>query len=565
MQANGRARGSGVIAHRRTYAASVRVRDIPDRVTASVFALVALCLYVPYLARYPTEWDGVQLTFGLDRFDISQHSPHPPGYYLYVLSGRLVRVTTPLSGSRSLQVVAAIAAAATVGLAYLLGREMSGRWLGLATAGFLLTSPFLWFYGVSVATYSFDALLSVGLLLLACRARPGSWHPVAAALVLGLGAGLRQTSLILLAPIVLVAAGRGVRSVRRAVQTAVAGVAGILVWLVPMLQEQPGGLREYRHESVHYLHEALRATSPFYGAPQHGFRNNVGQATGYTVAAVEVLLPATALAMFLFLVTRGWRQRRAVADGDEGVTRSRVWGPALLATAVVPSILFVLLFQFGKAGYVLSYLPALALLLLWPATRLPPRHRLFVGAVLALGYLVDGQRFVSGIGALPISYHEARGPWFAQEQYGAPYPVTARTLHIIDRDTREYLAIGRELDPRRDVLAYVWGNGAQRYRHAMYTLPTFTTHLVRNGDELAGRRRHSRGEYDHVLEVPPGGDAAFVLDTVTPEMQRLIEAGTARRFTLSTGPTVFLVHPGTTIFGVTVRETPDALERALGR
>src|SRR5207302_9292727 len=65
------------------------------------------------------------------------------------------------------------------------------------------------------------------------------------------------------------------------------------------------------------------------------------------------------------------------------------------------SVAFVVLFHFGKAGYVLSFLPAAVLLLLWPAAKLP--RRALVGASLVVVAVagVDAQRFLQAAGVLP--------------------------------------------------------------------------------------------------------------------------------------------------------------------
>ena len=68
-----------------------------------------------------------------------------------------------------------------------------GPWVGLAAGLVVATSPFAWFSGSIVATYSFDMVGCSLLLILAWRARPGSWHGVAAVVALGLLAGFRQS------------------------------------------------------------------------------------------------------------------------------------------------------------------------------------------------------------------------------------------------------------------------------------------------------------------------------------------------------------------------------------
>ena len=514
----------------------------------------ALVLYAWAAARWPTEWDSVSLVFGVDRFDVHQASPHAPGYWLYVATGRLIRVVTPLDATQSLTTASALAAAATVAMAYVVGRAMGGRWLGLAAAGVLCTSPFLAFYGSSVASYPFDALASLVLLYLAWRALPGSWHGPAAAAALGVAGGTRQSSLLLLLPIAVVAVVRSVRGApapaTRLAQCAAAGVAGIALWMVPMALEQPGGLSAVREQSARIWREAVSVSSPLYGAPGSGVTYNMGQAGGYTLAAVAFLLPASVLALGL------WVLRRWVPD-----TRRQLSAPLLLAIAALPPLAFVTLFHFGKAGYVLSYLPALVLLLLWPATRLGARARMTVTVLVALGCGLQLLRFVGAPGILPEGQTDRGGPWFLQSQYGAPYRLTEPSLRHTDRDVERYRALGQVFDPRTDELVYMYLNGGHRFRHAMLTLPEFRMHYLQVGfHEYSALDRRWRHERDHVLELRPGSRAVLVVDEPRADVMALLDAGTAQAVPLPTGPTVYVVPPGVTVDGVKVVEAPAGFD-----
>ena len=88
--------------------------------------------------EYVFHWDEVQLTLGLERFDPRSHQPHPPGYYLFIVFGRLLRpfVVEPESALRA---VAALAGGGLCGLAGLVvsarGNEACLPRLGLGRGG----------------------------------------------------------------------------------------------------------------------------------------------------------------------------------------------------------------------------------------------------------------------------------------------------------------------------------------------------------------------------------------------------------------------------------------------
>ena len=513
----------------------------------------ALAVYATARAEWPTEWDSVSLVFGVDRFDVTQASPHAPGYWLYIAAGRLVRALTPLGTHDSLLAASAVAAAATVALVYVVGRDMGGRWLGAAAAGVLLTSPFLAFYGSSVATYPFDALASLVLLRLAWRSRPGTWHAAAAAVSLGLAAGTRQSSIVLLAPLALVAVVRGVRRApapaRVLAGAAAAGAAGLAVWVVPMALEQPGGLSAVQEEGARIWRQAVEVSSPLYGAPGDGVRYNIGQATGYTLAAVALLLPVPVAAA---VMARLAARRPRSGDLSATVTSpppSRA--PLLLAVAAVPPFVFVTFLHFGKAGYVLSYLPALVLLILWPLSRCAGRRRLALCGLVALACLLQALRFAGAPGLLPETVVDDGGPWFTLSRFGAPYRLTAEALRFTDRDVERFSSLGRAFDPATDELVYVYLNGGHRFRHAMLTLPDFRLHYLQLGfHEWAASGRRWRHERDHVLELAPGARAVLVVDELRGEVLDLVARGAARAVQLDTGLNVYVVAPGVKVYGV---------------
>lgn len=503
-----------------------------------------------FAGDYPTEWDSVQLVFGLDRFDVTQDSPHPPGYWLYVSAARVVRAATPLSGTRALQLLAALATAATVGLTTALGRRVGGPWLGMAAGAFLLTSPFVLFYGSIPSSYPFDALLAVSLVLLALAARPRSWHAPAAAALLGIGAGFRQTSLVVLGPLALWAAVKSVRSVPAAVTTVAAGSAGVLLWFVPMLAEQPGGWNSYRSYSSQYLENALSRSSPFHGAPGDLVVRNVLEGSAYTFVAVATLLPLFAAGLAVVVARRRARSplpREAIV---------------LLVLAVVGPALFAIVVHFGKAGYVNGYLPGLVLLLLLPCTLLPRRVLAVTSVVLAGVCLLQVQRWTVASYVLPLSQrHQAL--WFTDPQYGWPYPLTWQEIKKTDRETGQNRALRRRFDPGQVVLVYVQENGGYRFRHANLTLPGFTAHYVTPPiDASRVLDRRTEPEFDGVIEVPPGGQAVWLLDLDPPEMAEQVALGLLHTEEVD-GRLVWIADPGARVYGVSVEVSAGAV-RARG-
>ena len=201
-----------------------------------------------------------QYAAAVDHFDVSHGQPQPPGYWLYVQSGRLLHHLFGLGIVHSLVLVAAVASAAGAGLTAVAG-DLGGWWTGVAAGAVVATCPFAWFSGSIVATYSFDLVAGPLLIILAWRARPGSWHGVGAVVALGLLAGFRQSILQTFLILALVAVAGSTRRWGRLALTVSAGVAAVAVWLVPMALTRPGGLSAWVHATRTEATGTARATS----------------------------------------------------------------------------------------------------------------------------------------------------------------------------------------------------------------------------------------------------------------------------------------------------------------
>ena len=182
--------------------------------------------------------DSVNFALGIGRFDPRVHQPHPPGYFLYICLGRLVNSLVH-DANLALVLVSILAGIASVILVYTLALE----WFSPRAATFagllFLFSPLEWFHGTVALTYSIEAAASALVGLLAWRIQRGNHRLILpTAIVLGVTAGIRPSSLVFLAPLFLF-------SLRRApISRILTGVfaLGLTVggWFLPMLRASGG-------------------------------------------------------------------------------------------------------------------------------------------------------------------------------------------------------------------------------------------------------------------------------------------------------------------------------------
>ena len=583
-------------------AATVRLHVL-DLMTPWVVGLATLAGRLATASTGPTDWDSAQYSSAVTRFDVNHGRPQPPGYWLYVEAGHLVH-GTGLNPVQALVLVSALASALAAGLVVVAGRELGGRWVGLAAGVLVATSPFAWFSGSTVATYSFDLAVAPLLIILAWRARPGSWHGAGALVVLGLAAGFRQSVLLMFALLALVAVAGSTRRVRHAVTAVAAGAVAVAAWFVPMALAQPGGAPMWVQATRAESRGALVSTSVLDHAV--GGAVNLGTFAAYTTLA---LLPLAALALvagvglgvraLVRLVRRPAgptgsvptahvasapargtprvpaHRRRRWADWTRPWFQSRTF---ILVAATVPPMAAVALVAFAKGGYLLACLPGAVIALLLvpgallragpsrPGVRTHPSVGVVVWGVfatVAVGAIavVGADRFLTAPGLLPARTHYGQqGPWLTQARYQAPYADTRAAIRTADAMDSALVRLGPLVDPRRDVVVIDSVDGGSAfYRNAGWSLPAQRVALIVPGEAVYNELGGSLF-YTNRTEVPvaPGGSVYLIAAPSLPGLRQLAGTGLVTR--VRSAPRigdylVWRIAPGASVLGVRITVT----------
>jgi hypothetical protein len=454
-----------------------RRTDRYDLLCASALAVLTILSRLPYRARMLYNWDAVQFALALREYDVVKHQPHPPGYILYVALGRLVN--TWLDNPTASYVVLAVAfSGLTTFVVYFLARTAYDRATALVAATLLAVSPLFWFYGSVGLTYVGEALCASTVAYFAFRALRGSETDAwLAAGYLGLAGGVRQSVLLLLFPLWLGATVAGVRRLRAVVVGVGIMAVAVIAWFVPMIW-LTGGLDRYLAASMDLAETVVKPTSIFGGVLDTNLR--MGR---YLVESVAVGLGPLALAAFLvpwYVRRRGWG--------------SREW--FLLGWTVTP-VLVCTLVHFGQAGYVLTFLPALVILLSAVLVTALGRAAAFaarpwlrpvaIAAAVGIVVLVNGSFFVN---ARPLQrdFDRSRAAWVKMaedEAFDWIFSRTAAALREHEDVVRTFVAaIGGQYSPEDTAIITELGN-TRSYpwmRHAVFYLASYAIYELQVGD-----------------------------------------------------------------------------------
>jgi len=312
-----------------------------------VVGLLALMLIsrIPFRSQMLYHWDSVNFAYAMREFDVAKEQPQTPGYIVYVWLCRFVNIV--VNDAQTTMVIISIAASALAVLAlFRLGRSMFDRRVGLIAALFLAASPLFWFYGEVALPHTLDTLLVIVNVWWLYEVMQGNHRYLyPAVLALAVTGGVRQQTMVFLAPLLLFALRRV--GWKRFLIAGAIGAVICLAWFVPLMVLS-GGLSNYMRIMSAYTYRFQSTTSVFLGGGWWGVRRNVLKLTMYTLYGWSVtMVPA-----IIYVASRVWRYAWL-----------QCWEkPIFLMLWVVPSLAYYSLIHMGQQGLIFVFLPALLLL-----------------------------------------------------------------------------------------------------------------------------------------------------------------------------------------------------------
>jgi hypothetical protein len=355
-------------------------------------AAVALLVRLPWAAHRLWDHDSVQFALGVEHYDLAAHHPHPPGYPLWIALLKLLAALgiDPLHGMVALAILGGALGAGCIVL--VTGRLAASRPAAVFAAALYVFNPLLWFYGELPLIYAVEGGVTVLLAWAALRMEEGRAPFFIACALFALAGGLRQSTLVLLAPLFLYGLWRTWKRGRLTpglfVSGAALGGALVLAWLVPLCLAA-GGYAAYRRISGEHFKILLPQTSILYGAGWGALAHNVEVLTKW---ALQGIVAGAVALLLLWLVTPA-----RIVPG----LRALIPRLPFLLTWAAPPMLFFALFHITKAGYTLVHLPALlAALAVAAGPALSAAHWRAIGAT-TLAAVLGASLFLFGADRRP--------------------------------------------------------------------------------------------------------------------------------------------------------------------
>ena len=309
----------------------------------AIAGLFAICVLTRTYAIPASlwEWDDINFARAIHEFNIPAHSPHPPGFPVFVAMCRVANAF--LSDDHSAIVAVNLVFAFLLGpVLYLLFRELlEDRLVAFGAALLTCFAPVLWVHS-SIAR-SDGPTLGLGLIsmLLILKGRRSDIALISGCALLGIAIGVRVTVLPLVGPIFLLVIVKRLRAreIKPVLLCALALAACVLVWYVPMVI----------HTTWSAYQRAMKIQS------EYVWRND-------PIWVPEITLEKRFASFFLRVWGAEWIAQVIYALGLVGLICLLKWNRKaayLMLLAFAPYFAFTFLFNtpMGAIVYSMPYLP----------------------------------------------------------------------------------------------------------------------------------------------------------------------------------------------------------------
>jgi 4-amino-4-deoxy-L-arabinose transferase-like glycosyltransferase len=415
-----------------------------NSVILPVFLFLATILTrMPFTSKLMYHMDSIQFALALEKFDVTVHQPHPPGYFLYVMLGRIFNffIQDPNNAFISISI---LFSALTVVVVYYLGKELFDSKCALVAALIAITSPNLWFHGEVALSYAVEAFFSTFIAFLCWKVYTGNKRQIwLLAITMALAGGIRQNTPVFLLPLCLFSVSK--LSLRTILAAVCLFTATSLLWFIPMIR-MTGGLDAYLG-AFRKLWAATGANNTVFDLGLPALKYHVHVLLNFIACGIGLGIVIIIFSGYLVI------RNRKLSSHDFGKR-------AFFTLWILPSFLFFLLIAIHPSipGHVLIFLPPLLLL--------TARSTICISNEITRLFNFDIAGAITIILALTnlVIFFYLTGP------------ASYRRLVRYDRNLATVINRLSAFDPSKVILLLYQNRIYYGLSHAVYYLPEFTVY-----------------------------------------------------------------------------------------
>lgn len=322
-----------------------------DMLILFLFCLIVIISRIPFMSKFLYDWDSVNYALAFENYDILLSQPHPPGYILFVAVGKAFNFIFN-DPNVSLIFLSMLFSILTVIFIYFLAKEMFSHKIAIFSVIILIFNPIFWFYGEIAAIYMSEAFFAALIAYSSYQIIKGNEKFIyISAIILGLSGGFRQDLILFMFPLWLFCLYYKKINYKKILKSFSLLMLSILIWYIPTIL-LAGGYANYNIVTSSQLMASIKVNSIIFGANISNQIRMDSLLFSWSILGIGII---GVLTIILFLIFRHKIIFNLSYFKNKKLTFLILW--------IIPSFIFYLLILIAKPGYILIYLPSIAIIL----------------------------------------------------------------------------------------------------------------------------------------------------------------------------------------------------------
>lgn len=198
-----------------------------------ILVFLIFLIRINFTADYLEDWDSVQFALALHNYSITDHQPHPPGYPLYILFGKLLNIFFD-NDTKSLTFMSSFLGSLSIIPLFFLAKKIFNQSVAILTIIFFIFTPLVWILSATALTDipGFFFLVSISYLIYITK--DNYKYFVIVSFIAGLILGIRTNSILIIVSLLILVLLHN-RNLKLTILSAFAFLCGVAIWLVPLI------------------------------------------------------------------------------------------------------------------------------------------------------------------------------------------------------------------------------------------------------------------------------------------------------------------------------------------
>ena len=203
-----------------------------QKIIALLLALIAGCIYAVFTSASLDDFDSYNFVWALQNYDPYHGIPHPPGYFLYVMTGKLAYT---LLGDATYALFFLSAASSTIAIyiLYYANSYMFNDAIAFISTALIMTMPIVWLTSEKVLSDTYGMLTQSIILLSIYKSTNKHWPSWIPPLLIGIFLGARPQSLIGITAAFMIISINRKPSAKDIAKTIFSMSTGLMAWFIP--------------------------------------------------------------------------------------------------------------------------------------------------------------------------------------------------------------------------------------------------------------------------------------------------------------------------------------------